>query len=95
MNQVDGRGLTSRERIIIKMNKLTEVSGNKKENRADLKVLTNILKVLSPESPRSLSVIKSEYHDHYPESDKLRKEGGNVIIDISKMPGYDDIVKKK
>jgi hypothetical protein len=84
---VDGKEMTVAEMIMEKIKRLLIPSNNAWETREDLKVIIKILKLLTPEYPKVLSVIKTKIHVG------KKKEEDNVIIDISKMPGYDSIAK--
>jgi hypothetical protein len=88
MKAQDEKGTTVRDLLIAKT---IRVASRKKElfdERDDLKVLSNFLKILTPDAPKSVSVVKSEYHDHYAGE---KEENGRTVIDISKMPGYSDM----
>jgi hypothetical protein len=95
MAKVDvATGKTTRELIIDKMNRIAANNKGMFEDRDDLKVLSGFVKILSPEAPRSVSVVKSEFHEHYKDVKGETKEEG-PIIDITKMPGFSDIKEAK
>ena len=93
MAMSDGKK-TVREMFMDKMLKIAQSKKDIFSEREDVKLMISLLKILTPESPKSVNVVRSEYHDHYPgESEHKFDKKGNIVIDISKMPGYEDIEK--
>jgi hypothetical protein len=88
MKAQDENGVSVRDLLIAKTIRVASYKKELFDERDDLKVLSNFLKILTPDAPKSVSVVKSEYHDHYAGE---KEENGRTVIDISKMPGYSDM----
>lgn len=88
--KVAGKEVDNEEMYFVLLDKVLTPSEDPRENVEKLKVINRFMEVMTPQPPKDITVVRREKKTKSRHG-TISEEQQSMIVDVSNLPGYDDL----